>query len=457
MSNQAPRLSSQDLSFLEHTSSGAPMNVGGFVRLRRDDPLTIDRVRRVLEGRLAILPRLRQRAVVDENGVAWRDDPSFRIDRHVSRLPFTADDPDLSVHVSRLHADALDSTHPLWQVDLVPQGATGGAALFFRASHALVDGISSMHVLRSLFDRSSPHPQNLETNTSTSNSGTDPDSGVDQFDATDVVQDLWSTLRPRSPALLDPDQYERALAMLDGWISMIDTGTKTSRSLWATGPVMTHVVLTELTRLDMRQVRRRLGVRFDALGLAMVGGAVNRLLQARGEVESTRRIRTLVPVALTNAGRRSGLGNRASFLLVALPVGPMSPLSRLELTSDAIDEALESGQHRAATMSMRALETAAAESVAAVQAFSHTGHFVDLVVSAIPGPRRALYFDGIPHDVTFPILPITPQMRVAVGMVDIAGRLGVAITADRNALPEIDFFVEAMLRSGADIAAAADS
>ncbi len=125
----------------------------------------------------------------------------------------------------------------------------------------------------------------------------------------------------------------------------------------------------------------------------------------------------------------------------------MAPLERLHRVAEEVADALAAGQHRAAAMSMRALETAPAESASAVSSFTASGHFVDLVVSCVPGSRRMLHFDGIPHDITHPILPITPQMRVAVGFGDIAGRLGVAITADESVLPELDFFADSIVRA----------
>jgi diacylglycerol O-acyltransferase len=147
------------------------------------------------------------------------------------------------------------------------------------------------------------------------------------------------------------------------------------------------------------------------------------------------------------------LGNRSSYLLIALPVAPMSATARLGIVRDEVQGALRAGQHRAATMSLRALDTLPGESVDAISAFTSDRRFVDLVVSCIPGPRRRLRLDGINHDVTFALLPITRHVRIAVGMLDVAGRLGVSITADATSLPELDFVLDGMRRTAAELAA----
>ncbi len=449
MSDRHVRLSAHDSSFLDQSTDGAPLNVAGFIRLDRSDPpLLLDRVRSVIEERLGELPRLRQRPVEDEHGVRWDPDPEFLIERHVDELSVTAGAGSLPGVIARLHSTPFDRRHPLWSLSLVPQDEQRGPALLFRASHALVDGMSSMQVMRSLFDRSGnaratrQHPESVDRQTAPE---TDPD-------AFDVVRDLWQTMRPRDRRELDDDEYARAIELLDGWISILERGWHGPPRFTDSRSIRTRVAFTELDAAALRSVRMRNNVRFDVIGLTITAGAVGRLLTARGESVDDVRIRTLVPVAGAGPGARDALGNRATFLLITVPVGPMTASERLRAVSAEVGDAIASGQHRAVAMSMKALESAPPESSATVSSFTTSRQFVDLVVSCVPGSRRRMTFDGIAHDITYPILPITPRMRVAVGFGDIGGRLGVALTVDEHVMPEVEFFVDAIRRSAADVA-----
>ncbi len=298
------RLSAQDASFLDRADQGAPLNVAGLIRLQQSPRrLGIERVRELVGERLALIPRLRQRAVTEETSVVWADDPAFDIERHVDELPMSAGDPSLVGHIAQLHATPLDPAHPLWKLSIAAGDAERGPAILFRASHALVDGMSSMHVMRRLFD---PIGGGDRGERDAADRGTSAPktpglaADVNEADAFDVVRDLWQTMRPRDRRDLGPDEYERALALLDGWISMLERGWHGGPRLASDRPVKCRLALTALDSAALRSLRRRLDVRFDVIGLTITAAALGRLFEARGESSDTR-IRTLVPVAAAGA------------------------------------------------------------------------------------------------------------------------------------------------------------
>ena len=447
-------LSAQDLSFLERSQPGAPLNVAGLITLeRRSGGLALARTRELVAEGVDRLPALRSRVARGAGAAAWESDPDFDVAHHVGELAIAADDPGLVDEVARLHTAPLPPDRPLWRLDVVPQGRDGGPKLLFRASHAFADGISSMVVMRSLFDP----PRTRRPATGPGRAATPAEQAPP--DAFEVARDIVDSLDPQRRERLGPEHYERALALLDGWLSMLDRGPHGLPRLPADGPLRTRVSLTEVPASRMRDVRRLAGARFDAIGLTVVGAAVGRLLRARGTLPASGddggpRIRTLVPVATSFGGGDARLGNHASFLLLALPIGAMDPRRRLALVAEELDEAITSGQHRAAAMSMRALETAPADVTERISSFTNDRRFVDLVVSCVPGSRRPLTFDALAHRITHAILPITEQVRLAVGWSDIAGRSGVAVTSDDGALPEREFFVRALERSADELAGA---
>ncbi|MEL6890876.1 MAG: wax ester/triacylglycerol synthase domain-containing protein [Actinomycetota bacterium] len=442
-------LRSHDAAFLRRSTPDAPMNVGGFITFEPSPrPLTLERVRELVGARLDLLPRFRQRIVVVDDAPQWVDHDRFDIDAHIDEAPLDRSDRGLHRFLATLHATELDAHRPLWSLTLVPASATAGPALFFRASHVLVDGLSSMHVMRSLFDP-------IGRTDGTTTRSTEPDDAeADEVGVADVLSDLWSTLRPGRPATLDPDAYDRAITLLDGWVSILDRSQHGMPRFAGSGPVRQRVGLAELPSAPLRRLRRDLDLRFDELCLTIVGGALARRFGATDPVEPEARIRTLVPVAGAARRSRSSLGNRASFLLIALPIGPMPIDRRLAIVREEIGEAVASGQHRAAAFGLRALERLPVDPSGRQADAMADRRFVDLVVSCIPGSRRRLRFDGHDHDVTFPLLPVTRTVRVAIGIGDIGGRLGVSIAADDRALPEIDFVLDAMTRATGDLLAA---
>ena len=94
------------------------------------EPLTLDRLTRLIEGRLHLLPPFRRRLVPVPLGLDqpyWIEDPDFDIEYHVRELalPAPGDDRQLAEQAARLHARALDRRRPLWEIYLI-HGLAGG-------------------------------------------------------------------------------------------------------------------------------------------------------------------------------------------------------------------------------------------------------------------------------------------------------------------------------------------
>ena len=96
----AERLTTLDASYLYLEDAGAPMHVSGVLVL---EPVEggLDALADLVEARLPLVPRYRQRVVFPPFAVAhptWEDDPDFDIRNHIEELtlPPPADDRVLS-------------------------------------------------------------------------------------------------------------------------------------------------------------------------------------------------------------------------------------------------------------------------------------------------------------------------------------------------------------------------
>ncbi len=212
--------------------------------------------------------------------------------------------------------------------------------------------------------------------------------------------------------------------------------------------------LTELDAAALRRVRLDRSVRFDEIGLTLVGAGLARWFSANGLDDHQARIRTIVPIGGVIGGDRAALGNRSSFLLIAVPIGEMSVVDRLALVNAEVREAVASGQHRAAAAGLATLGAVRGRRTDTRMFADDRHRFVDLVVSCIPGSRRSMQFDGRDHDITYALLPISRAVRVAVSLADIGGRLSVTLTADQRSLPEIDFVLDGIHRAARELIAA---
>ena len=96
------------------------MVVTGVLVLGR--PVTLPRIRRLVQERLLRFRRFRQR-VVGRVGLSWEDDPRFSLERQVvlERLPVDAGDAELQALIGALASRPFDDGQPPWRIHVVPR------------------------------------------------------------------------------------------------------------------------------------------------------------------------------------------------------------------------------------------------------------------------------------------------------------------------------------------------
>lgn len=155
------QLSSLDAQYLHVESTTAVGHVGCLVLLdpgtAPHGPLTLERVREVLEPRLHLAPPLRQRLVTVPLSLGlpyWADDPAFDIEFHLREvaLPSPGDDRQLGEQVARVHARPLDRTRPLWELYLIHNLEGGRQAIYSKVHHSAIDGVSGQELLSTIVD-----------------------------------------------------------------------------------------------------------------------------------------------------------------------------------------------------------------------------------------------------------------------------------------------------------------
>ena len=124
---QPERLSGLDASFLYLERPAMHMHVAGVSVLepRQDGPLTYDDVQRVVEARLHLAPRLRQRVQDVPGNISrplWVDDERFDLDFHLRRSAHRRCDAErVRVCAPQRHVRALSLHQACEALECVPQ------------------------------------------------------------------------------------------------------------------------------------------------------------------------------------------------------------------------------------------------------------------------------------------------------------------------------------------------
>src|SRR5919109_1786069 len=153
-----PRLSALDASFLYLEQPTTPMHVGAVSIFRRPrGGFDYDRLLELIEQRIALVPRYRQKVRHVPGNLArpvWIDDPDFDVAYHVRRsaLPKPGSDEQLTELVARLMSRPLDHTRPLWEMYLVEGLTRSRFAVLTKTHQAMVDGISAIDIGQVILD-----------------------------------------------------------------------------------------------------------------------------------------------------------------------------------------------------------------------------------------------------------------------------------------------------------------
>src|SRR5437762_108854 len=150
------RMTSADVAFLHRETGNAPQHVGGLaIFAPRPGGFEYDRLVRLLEERISLAPRYRQKVRMVPAHLAnplWVDDPAFDITYHVRRsaLPRPGTDAQLLEFCARIQSRLLDRSRPLWEMYLVEGLSDGRVAVVTKTHEAMVDerlGVDLMHVI----------------------------------------------------------------------------------------------------------------------------------------------------------------------------------------------------------------------------------------------------------------------------------------------------------------------
>ena len=460
MATQKPRkharrepMSRVDTAWLRMERPTNPMMITGVLMFA--EPMSLERLKRVIDKRFLAYARFRQKAVDTPAGAAWQDDVHFDLDWHVqlAALPGRgegrrrpekngkdgAEKRALERFVSQMASSPLDKHRPLWQFHLVER-YDGGSALVARLHHSYADGIALVQVLLSLTDTDRD-----------ASKGKDLAKAWLKHDGADVARRVGAMERytklggrmfekgmemyrdPTLAAMLAKEGGEiarelvHALALADDPPSMLRGRLGVSKRVAWAEPIDLE---------EVKAVGRACDCTVNDVLMAAAAGALRDYMIERGDDVDGMTLRATVPVNLRPLEHAKKLGNHFGLVFLDLPVGEDNPVRRLERVADCMNQLKSSRQAIVAYGLLAALGMAPQPlQELALELFSRKA---TAVATNVPGPQQPLYMAGCRLREMMFWVPQTGSIGVGVSIMSYNGRVHFGLIADARLIPDPD-------------------
>jgi WS/DGAT/MGAT family acyltransferase len=440
-------------------------------------------VLRFFASRLEQFPQFRRRLVgvpLSLDRPYWVEDSSFDVEFHVRHiaLPHPGDWRQLCIQAARLHSRPLDRSRPLWEAYVieglhnVPGVPPGSFALYCKMHHAIIDGESGTELLKALHSLT-PEPVDVAED-ALGGFAADREPGLSELYSRALVQNierlpslarfsfgtarrllgvgadavgglsgLGSRLLPQLKTLLSGD--------LSPLLGRLPPSTRFS------GEVSAHRVFEAvgLPFDEFKAIRRQVGhATVNDLFLAIVGGALNKYLAAKGELPDTSMI-AMVPMTLRGEQKGGDHGNQVGFTLMPVYSDVEDPLLRLRAISQSADTSKRVTDAVGKELARDLLEFVPVPvSQALLRHVKLPG--IGLIVSNVRGPDVPLYMAGAQLVNYSPISIAIDGLGLNVTGFSYNGTMWICAVSCREMMPDPAVFAECLRESFADLKVAAE-
>lgn len=411
-------LSGLDAAFLALETPTAHMHVVGVAVLdpsSSERPFTVDAVRALVAARVGMIPALRHRVVEVPFGLyvpMWIEDPDFDVSYHVRRaaLPEPGGPAELAEFVADVAGRPIDRSKPLWESYVVEGLEHGYCAFVAKLHHSLIDGVSGVEILASLFDIAPDAPLV-------------PDGAETDWEADRIPNDLEMLGRAVASMVRTPGRMYRAARGLTRSITRAvnRSGDAALRvTLPLTAPRLTlnrsissqrAVGLSTVPLAEVKAVKNGLGLTVNDVVLAVVAGAMRRYLQERDELPDKSLV-AAIPTSVRTT-EDTAYGNKVSSMFTELPVAVDDPVERVTIVAEAMSGAKSVHEIVGATTLQEWAELAAPAMFSrAIRTYTRLRlaerfrPVINVIVSNVPGPPFPLYLAGAQLKALYPLGPI---------------------------------------------------
>ena len=465
-------LGALDSVFVTMDAPNAPLHVGALIELEAPAGVMVNpeqrfaKIRERIEERLSSMAVLRRRVVrapFDLGQPVLVDDPDFDLDFHIVRraVPAPGGPAEVDTLVARVMANPLAPDRPMWELSVIEGLAGGRTALLVKIHHALADGVSGVMVFAGLFD--------LEPHAPASPQGEVLDEGPVPPVPTpfEMLSRSSSELLRRPGAVLEAlgTSLNRLATKVDelvaGHEAQVALGHDAnlfeapSTTLSGTISHARRFGRLELSLSEVKAAARRHGGTVTDFAMSITGGAVQRLLEERGEAPAKDLV-AFVPVNIRIPGTEGDLGNRITARLVPLDstVEDFSKrMDKVVARSKAVKAAPEPSTdlvNDLAEAAGPALSSLAGRVVSAFELFDLLPQGANCIVSSVPGPPVPLWCAGEKIVRVAPMGPLMFNQGINVTLLSYCDTVEFGILMCAKRVPDAERFV-ALLAEEAEV------
>jgi diacylglycerol O-acyltransferase len=453
------RLGATDAAFLYFERPNAPLHIGSLAVY--DGHVPFELFVSHLNSRMPLIPRYRQRVTAVPLSLAhptWEDDPDFSIRRHIHRvtLPAPGTDEQLRELTTRLAAQPLDRNKPLWEMFVVHGLEHNRTAIVSKVHHCMIDGVSGIELLVATLDISpEPAPPPEDDNWSPKPL---PSLGErltqafwdNAYEQVNRARDFQEGILNPLPRIQQGLDVLRALNSASPWLTRPTSRTPFSAPL---SPER-KVALSEMSFIEIRQIRTSLGGTVNDVVLAILAGALRKYFLHHGHPVEGWEPRVGIPVNVRLEDEKGALGNRISAMVAMLPISEANPAARLNILRERLEQAKKENQSGALALLLRVAALTPAP-LQVLASYGATNTTIDLICTNVPGPMIPLYCVGHLMLAHYPLVPLSLDMGLGVGVTSYNQRLFFGLMVDPKAMPDVELLKQCLDESFLELRAAA--
>jgi diacylglycerol O-acyltransferase len=428
------RMTALDAAFYHLERAGQLLHVGGVYTA--DGPLDYQRTLGDLSSKLHLIPRYTQRVVpvpLNLGHPTWEPARGFDIRNHVVRhtLRKPGGDDQLRSLASRLFAERLDRSRPLWELHQIDGYRGDHSAILAKVHHCMIDGVSGVQLLGVMFDVT-PTPQPTPVAPEMSPALPLPTPSAQAWRAlADGAATAVEGLRALGGLLRRP---------ADAWDELAETAGALRELVGVALAPIPHTPFNgfvgsqrriewiTFSLNEVKAVKNRLGGTVNDVILATITGALRRYLEGRGWNPDRTELRAMCPVNLRTTAEHLKLGNRVSAMMAPLPVGILDPLERLRQVRTAMEKLKRSGESARMARVMELLSYVPAPLQHQLGWVQMTP--VNTICTNVPGPPVSLYFQGRRLDKMIPIVPLAQGVGLAFAILSYTDSITIGANLD---------------------------
>jgi WS/DGAT/MGAT family acyltransferase len=422
----------------------------------------------VVERIVARIPRLHQRVVDEQPGVApprWADDPHVDIDYHYTWARLAGRRPgrrQVLDHAQRMGARAFDKDRPLWELCVV-EGLPGKRAAFImKVHHAIADGLGMVQLLQQMVD--------LEADPATSDA---TDGGIGLVSTTESIavdqrlrieSSVWAIPGARSVAhrLASEARTGARLgnAMLRTAADLLRDPRGTIEQLGRTTGSIARVVKPATTPLSPAMTERSLNTHFEAVSVPFsalktaaksVDGTLNDAFVAV-TLDALKRyhdalgrpcteIRMNMPISVRGGDAANNFDNQFVPARLILPLSDAEPADRI----GEVKELLRAARAEPALPHVNDISGVISRfgPAAAVSILGAMLKGVDITTSNVPGPPFPVFMAGSRVEEFYAFGPLAGA-AINITLFSYNGAVHLGVNSDRAAVSDDALFARCL-------------